>query len=364
MWRRSKLSLQPGRSMSCTSRAFFSLAARTLLSLAGLVALILPARADAQSADEVLRASIGAPKAVSYVGQLQTVRFSTNGATATLVRVEHKAPALTRRWYLAPEALYGDYTITRGIDTYEFDTKRSRVIVSRNAALQDDAVTANDMGMVVENYRAVLDDEETIANRKTTSILLINKFTGERAMRVWIDQQTHLVLQKEEYHSNGAVASQTRFEDIRFTSNIPEDIFSIDPPAGFTTVQGRNIGVPSSDTPAMIKDAGFKPYSPEDLPQGFDLIGSNVTTVEGIKSLHLMYSDGLRTISLFENDKGAAANFGDLHPKDTTFEGHDAQYIEDGPTTLLTWEEHGLHFALVGDLGLNGLVQIATSIVP
>jgi negative regulator of sigma E activity len=350
--------------MSCTSRARFSYAARALLGFTALVALSLPARADTESADQLLRESIGAPKAVSYVGQLQTVRFSTSGATATLARVEHKAPGLTRRWYLAPEDLYGDYTITRGIDTYEFDTKQSRVIVSRNAALQDDAVTANDMGMVIENYRAVLDDDETVANRTTTSILLINKFTGERAMRVWIDQQTHLVLQKEEYHSNGAVASQTRFEDIRYTNNIPDDIFSIDPPAGFTTVQGRNIGVPSSDTPAVIKDAGFKPYSPEDLPQGFDLVGSNVTTVQGIKSLHLMYSDGLRTISLFENDKGAAANFGDLHPKTTTFEGHDARYIEDGPTTLLTWEEHGLHFALVGDLGVNGLVQIATSVVP
>ncbi|HTV72511.1 MAG TPA: sigma-E factor regulatory protein RseB domain-containing protein [Candidatus Acidoferrales bacterium] len=339
---------------------------RLLLLLCGaLVALGGPARADGDAqALDLLRDSISAPRAVSYVGQVQTVRFSTNGATATLVRVEHKAPSLTRRWYLAPEALYGDYTITRGIDTYEFDTRSSRVLVSKNAALDDDTMTENDLSMVIANYHAVLDDDETIADRKTTSILLLNKYTGERAMRVWIDDQTHLVLQKEEYHSNGAVASQTRFEEIRFTNQIPSDIFSTDVPPGFTTVQGRNIGLPSSDIAEVIREAGFTPYVPKDLPQGFNLVGGNVSTVEGIKSLHLMYSDGLRTISLFENDRGAAANFGEFTPKETTFEGHGAQYIEDGPTTLLTWEEHGLHFALVGDLELTALVQVAISVVP
>jgi negative regulator of sigma E activity len=344
--------------MSCIRVALLTLAG-ALLTFAG------PALADGDSqALQLLRESISAPRDVSYVGQVQTVRFSTNGATATLVRVEHKAPSCTRRWYLAPEALYGDYTITRGIETYEFDPKSSRVLISKNAALDDDTMTENELSMVIANYHAVLDDQETIADRKTTTILLLNKYTGERAMRVWIDDQTHLVLQKEDYHSNGAVASQTRFEEIRFTGGIPSDIFATAAPPGFTTVQGRDIGLPSADITEVIREAGFTPYVPKDLPQGFSLVGGNVSTVDGVKSLHLMYSDGLRTISLFENDRGAAANFHDFTPKETSFEGHGAQYIEDGPTTLLTWGEHGLHFALVGDLELTALVQVAISVVP
>jgi hypothetical protein len=31
---------------------------------------------------------------------------------------------------------------------------------------------------------------------------------------------------------------------------------------------------------------------------------------------------------------------------------------------LLTWREHGLAFALVGDLELRDMVNIATSVVP
>ena len=69
-------------------------------------------------------------------------------------------------------------------------------------------------------------------------------------------------------------------------------------------------------------------------------------------------------LSLFENATGAAADFKKLKPQTIQFEGHDAQYVEDGPTTLLVWHEHGLYFALVGDLGLHDLVDIATSVVP
>ncbi|HEY0798522.1 MAG TPA: hypothetical protein VGD50_05190, partial [Candidatus Baltobacteraceae bacterium] len=152
---------------------------RTLaVAFFSFVALLSPAAAQTtEQADALLHDSLSAPEHVSYVGQVQTVRFSTNAAEATLVRVEHKAPSLTRRWYLAPEALYGDYAITRGTESYQFDTKRSRVVLSKNETLENVALSSNDLTMVFENYRPVIDDSETIADRKTTSIVLINKFT-------------------------------------------------------------------------------------------------------------------------------------------------------------------------------------------
>lgn len=94
------------------------------------------------------------------------------------------------------------------------------------------------------------------------------------------------------------------------------------------------------------------------------MIGGDVSDVSGVRTLHLLYSDGLRSISLFENATGAAADFGSLHPTKVPFDGHQGQYVEDGPTTLLTWKEKNLYFALVGDLMRNELVEIAKSVVP
>jgi len=312
----------------------------------------------------LLRMSIDAPRTVSYIGQFETVRFSSARASATIVKVEHRAPAMTRRWFVAPEALYGDYIITRGTATYDFDTKHGRLTISHNPTIDNQISAADDFDQVLGNYRAVPDGADTVADRATQSFVFVNKHTGERALRVWLDRETHLVLKKEEYHANGAIASQARFEELRYTDTIPRDLFAIDPPRGYAQVAGVDVDMPSSDIQRVIKQARFTPYEPKNLPQGFELDSGDVTTVNGVRTLQLLYSDGLRTISLFENANGAAADFGTLRPKTIEFEGHSAQYVEDGPTTLLTWNEHNLHFALVGDLLRNELIAIANSVVP
>jgi outer membrane lipoprotein-sorting protein len=320
--------------------------------------------ASGEQAMSLLRASILAPKSVSYVGQLETLRFSSSRSEATIVRVEHLAPDMTRRWYLAPEGLYGDYTVSRGIATYEYDTKHSRVVSSRNPAVDNQVAAVDNLGLVTRNYRAVLGGHETIANHKTESVSLINKYTGERAVRVWLDTSTNLVLKEEQYRGNGAVAAETRFEELRYTSSIPRDVFSVTVPSGYVRVTGRDYASPTTDVVKVVKSAGFQPVIPKYLPEGFTIFSADLATVSDVRTLHFLYSDGLRSLSLFENAIGAAADFGKLKPQTVSFEGHEAEYVEDGPTTLLTWQERGLHFALVSDLALHDLVDIAISVVP
>jgi hypothetical protein len=323
-----------------------------------------PAISPAERALKLLRASVVAPTTISYEGQLETLRFSSSRAEATIVRVEHLAPDMTRRWYVAPEALYGDYTVTRGITTYQYDTKHSRVVISHNPSLENQIAAVDSLGLVTENYRAVLGTPETIAGRKTESVLLINKYSGERVVRVWIDVNTRLMLKKEQYRANGSVVAESRFEELRYTGSIPRDLFSTAVPAGYQRVAGRDYASPTTDVDRVLRDAGFKPIIPKYLPEGFSLVSGDTAMVSDVKELHFLYSDGLRSLSLFENALGAAADFGKLKPQTVTFEGHDAEYVEDGPTTLLTWKEHDLHFALVSDLALRDLVDIAISVVP
>ena len=340
--------------------------AGALLSLA-LLGAASPSPSASGNADAaavaMLRASVGAPRNVSYVGQLETIRFSSSRANAAIVRIEHRAPDLTRRWYLAPESAYGDYIVSRGDTSYEFDTKHAQVTVTRNLALDNAVASDANLTRILANYRPVAGGNEIVAGHQTTALTLMNKYTGEPAVKVWLDTTTHLVLKKEEYHGDGSVASKMRFDELRYTQDIPGDVFSTAAPAGYTQVAGRDLASSDSDVQRALKEAGFKPANPHDLPQGFALTSGAVTTVSGVKTLQLVYSDGLRSISLFQNDRAAAADFGNLRPRVVRFENHDAQYVEDGPTTLLTWKERGLAFALVGDLSLDELVQIARSVV-
>jgi negative regulator of sigma E activity len=333
-------------------------------ALAAFALFSVTALAPAPNADELVRAATEAPKRISYVGELGSTRWGANQALATIVRIEHKAPDDTRRTYLAPQAAYGEYTITRGAKTFDFDVHRQTVATSENLAADNAVAYNNNIALVFANYTAVQGPEEAVAGRSAQTVSLVNRHTGERMMRLWIDAQTKIVLAKETYHSDGSLATRMRFDEIRYTGDIPEGIFVTDVPAGFTTLPERRFAQPSTDIGAAIHDAGFRPVGPRYLPEGFALISADTSTIKGVKSLHLLYSDGLRNLSLFENASDAAADFESLHPSVISFEGHDAQYVKEGPTTLLAWREQNLSFALVGDLDVKELVEIAISVVP
>jgi negative regulator of sigma E activity len=259
--------------------------------------------------------------------------------------------------------LYGQFVISRGATSWDVDPTRKRVVVTQNKAVVDPVAVVDDIALVDSNYRAVRSATDGVAQRQTDVVDLVSKYTGERAMRLWIDSQTHVVLAKEAYHSDGSLAWRVRFDDIRYTEGIPEAIFASTIPAGFQTVAGRSYEQPQALASA-VKAAGFRPITPKYLPDGFALAGADVPQIKDVRNLHLMYTDGIRSLSLFESATDRAIDFTGLNVHATRFEDHDAQYVHDGPTTLLAWREHGLAFALVGDLDLKEMAQIATSVVP
>ena len=315
-------------------------------------------------AAKLLLASIDAPRHVSYVGQMESLRWGTTRAAATIFKVEHRAPDLTRRWFIAPQALYGDYVIANGSSFYEYDVKHGKVSISKNPAIDERVLRNDNYALLTRNYRVVSGPAENVANHRSTSINLINKYTGERLMHIGVDAKTHLVLERTVYRSDGSIASQVRFDGLRYTSNIPVSLFTTETPPGFTTTSEPSYGRPSSDLEAVEKSAGFQPRNPRYLPEGFQAISADVTDVKGVKTLHYLYSDGIRSLSLFENARGAAPDFGRIKPAAIRWAKHEGQFVEDGPTTLLTWREDALGYALVGDIGRRELTKIAASIAP
>jgi negative regulator of sigma E activity len=191
-------------------------------------------------------------------------------------------------------------------------------------------------------------------------VLLVNKYTGETVIRLSLDSQTKLVLARDRFGATGTVTSQLRFEQIRFTSAIPEQTFEV--PSGYTQVHGQDEALPSNDLRAVVKSAGFRALGPKYLPEGFLPVAGEVNDVKGIRTLHLLYSDGLRTVSLFENARGAAVDMSRYTVHATKLQARDAQYVRDGATTLLAWTDGDLHFALVGELTLAELTRIGSSV--
>ena len=310
----------------------------------------------------MLHTAIEAPHHLSYTGEIQTLNFGSQKSEAAIYRIEHRAPNLSRRWYLAPQSLYGDSVISRGETTYSIDVKRDRVVVAQDDAIDDQVAEDDNFAVLTSNYNATFAPDETFDGRNVRVVVLTNKFTGEMTMRLHIDAQTGLVLEKQIYAANGALAMQERFEDIHYTAAIPTGLFEV--PKGMKLVNGPSRGLPSNDLQHVIAAAGFPAHGPKYLPEGFEPVEGDVVDIKGVRTLHLLYSDGIRTVSLFQNHGNADVGFENYKATTTRVENHDAKYVEDGSTMLLAWSESGLHFTLVGELALSELEKIAASVIP
>jgi len=336
-----------------SARIFFSL----------LLAVALTGAAPAADPAQLLRQAVAAYSTYSYTGQVQSTDFGTSRAEAVLFRIDHRAPDMTRRWYLAPESLFGDSIVSHGDTSYDIDQHNHRIIFTKDDALDDQVAVDDNFGLLMHNYRPEMGPDENVAGRSVLTVLLVNKYTGQATMRISLDAQTKLVLEKLRYSPSGAVAEQMRFEQISYERTFPAALFSV-PSAGYQVLQGSFHGLPSNDLRAVVRTAGFQARGPQYLPEGFLPIAGDVSDIKGVRTLHLLYSDGLRSVSLFQNARGAAVDASHYSVRSAKVGSHDAKLLQEGSTTLVAWAAANLHFELVGELSREELLHIAASVAP
>jgi negative regulator of sigma E activity len=316
------------------------------------------AGSSGEPADGLVFDAISAPVSVSYQGTVEVVRMG-NHPQASVYRIEHRAPNLTERVYVSPPSLHGDSMVYRGPECFAVDLRRHRVVQSQNQATDDQIARDGNYLLLRANYRAVKRAPETFDGRAVVPVSLINKYTSRTIVLLRIDATTKLVLDKQQFSSDGSLASEMRFDDVRYAKTLPDADFTV--PKQFAVVRGVSVGEPSSDVAAVVRGAGFAARSPKFLPDGFSPVEGHMIVVKRVPTLHLLYSDGIRTVSLFE-DTSADLDLANLNPQPTTVGGRQAFYAEQGPTTLLTWTDGTLHYTLVGDLQLDEIQKIAASI--
>ncbi|MBV8371813.1 MAG: hypothetical protein JOY69_01010, partial [Candidatus Eremiobacteraeota bacterium] len=292
-------------------------------ALAASLSLARAAPSD-EPADGFVFDAMTAPSSVSYTGTVEVVGIGNQAAQASVYRIEHRAPNLTQRLYMSPPRLRGDSLITRGERSYFVDVHRHRVLQTENDAANDQIARDDNYILLRSNYRAVKQSQESFDGRQVRGVALINRFTNHVTMLVRIDEDTKLVLDKQQFASDGSLVSEVRYESVRYTSEIPDTDFNL--PRAFETVRGPTYDEASKDVAEVVRDAGFPARGPKFLPDGFSPVEGHMIAVKGVPTLQLLYSDGIRTVSLFENTGATTVDLNPLHPQTAAIAGHSASY--------------------------------------
>ena len=330
--------------------------------VASLLCSLLPVAALAASGEDQLRQAIVADDSVSYTGTITTLVYTTHGANATVVRVDHRAPKKWRMWYVAPADAYGRLIVSNESLTYQYEPKIATVFSNDWAQTSPDVILELDAQRVLKNYSVDVGAATNIAGRKATALSLISKHTGALAERLWVDAENKLLLQRETYRSDGTVESKTTFEDIRFVKDLPDGLFDLTVPTGMHVQPGATFGKARKDIATIQSSLNFTIISPSDLPEGFTLERASLGTPGGVPTAELLYTDGLRDFSLFENSTDRLPQV--TASRDIDIDDSSGVTADIAGETLVSWNAGGLNITLVGDLSAKELAKIGASVKP
>jgi anti-sigma factor RsiW len=215
------------------------------------------------------------------------------------------------------------------------------------AALSSRVVDDELLPLLAHNYTLTGTQGATVAGRSATVVAAWRQ--GEPAARWWLDDETGIVLWQELYGRTGGA-------DLSF---------------GFTSVAVRNTAdfmdhlpprlvTPTTTTSHSVSNvtglaaAGWS--CPPEL-SGMSLVRVRTDQAADPTVVHLVYSDGIATVGVFEQ-RGRL----DRPPTDSQWNANLHAYAHQGPSHMATWQSGDLVFTVVTDGPADVLTRAVASL--
>lgn len=196
------------------------------------------------------------------------------------------------------------------------------------------------VGLLTRNYRPRFAGSGKVAGRPTR-IVELRTANGRLAAKFWLDNVTCLPLRRVVYDDAGRELRRSEFQSVRVD----------DATGGMLLAPGSGDDLAPDGaplTPADVRKLGDDGWStPSALPQGLDLVDSRLAGQDKGQILHLTYSDGLSTLSVFEQQ--GRLDTGKLHGWRRERRGGTQVWSWPGAPLSVTWSAHGRVFSVVTD---------------
>lgn len=149
-----------------------------------------------------------------------------------------------------------------------------------------------DLDELTRNYDVRRDGERSLRLGPAVVLAIRERGGGHDRERLFVDEATGLVVRRESFAADGTPVRVVAYTDLEVAD------LSLDPPAG-TAHEQRGAGHAVSEAGlGILATVGWA--VPADLPGGFQLRNGYALPEPEGSSLHLVYSDGLYTLSVYE----------------------------------------------------------------
>ena len=227
--------------------------------------------------------------------------------------------------------------------------ERSAPAVREDAGALSSLDSAEAADLLVRNYDVLTAGRQSVAGRDADVIEAWRRAEDERAhpvARFWLDRETGVLLRRESYDETGRTVRGSAFFDIRVAER--ESL------SGTATAPGRldpdwpdDPLTPAGELAAGELDAmAAKGWAvPRGFAGGLELLKARRLPDAAGEVMHLAYSDGLATVSVFEQ-RGRLDDAG-LDGFLRVRLGGGIVHVYDGVPKQLVWASHDIVFTVV-----------------
>ena len=212
---------------------------------------------------------------------------------------------------------------------------------------------------LLSNHVAVKLREEKVAGRAAVVITLMPKAGEGPSKTMWLDKETHVPLRTDDYDSDGHLRSSTRFTNVRYMDRMPSSILG----EYVTARQGAQDSDALVDRRSLSKLLGFSVSETRYVSRGYTLDSYRLFRCAcacGHKSAHIVYSNGMDVISVFETAATTKCASRDCPSRPTGPKGCIMEDNEQAGMAVVSRDDKTV--AVVGGVPTSELKKIAESV--
>ncbi len=332
----------------------------TLLIL--LIACLLTApsaRAEEIAASELLSRMGNSKVKLSFRGNQVVISFQVPNPNVSRILVSQLIPNLGKKEIVSSSGESTEVIIEDGKYQWRY-IPAHRLIIKRPQETPDETRQRTDKNiqLVKKNYYVKVGEKQNLVNRAAFIVTLQPRVENRPRHWIWVDKDSGLPLKTEVYSSEGQLALVSAYSKIDFAPNLTGEDFKLQIPrkASVREVEEKtNLELTKAE-----ELFGEKILIPAYLPSGFILRDITVSFIGGSRRLQLLYSDGLSSISVFQEASRGIKGKGILFQKGVRKAG--PLFHSRGLNKMLSFPSSDRQIMLIGDISEEEISKIARSI--
>ena len=215
---------------------------------------------------------------------------------------------------------------------------------------------------LASKYDVQVLSSESLLDRPSTRLQILRESDGELVERLWIDDASGLLLRRETYDGEGELLRMVAYLklDLRPDGRSVEGVHATRGQRPAQERREQDVTEVDDVGRAALRDAGWT--IPDALPGDYATEGSYAVSAGETQPLQTVYSDGLYTVSLFEQRGSLDPTTLPEGAQITSAYGFPSYTWPGAVPTRVVWEAGGTTWSLVGDAPPDQMREIITAL--